>query len=178
MKTHQNNIFFIFLIYSSLVFGQNSYKFEVEKPIRYDFDPMLYEGITFEFEGERKFISKNIFYEMSVLRVLDTFKINNKRWFIKDNGVWKDFFYERNFVKREPIKWKDLYLFPLKKIKIKNKLLYLYNLYPDKKLLKEKDRKYTIVYFSSIEGITKIEYEKFALIRKWQKTRSLGNDTK
>lgn len=170
MKTQLNNfvLCLILCFCSCLSVAQNNYKFEVENPIRYEFDSMIYEGLTFEFYGERKYLSKNIFYEMGTQRTLDTFKVSKKRWLIKENGIWKEFFNEKKFKKIKPLKWKDLYLFPFKKIKIKDKLLYLYKLYPDKELPKEKDRKHTVVYFSSKEGIIKIEYEKFALIRKWQ----------
>jgi hypothetical protein len=167
-KTFIFIVIHIFFLKFSSVLAQDKYAFTVENPIKYKFDPSLYDGVTFEFEGNRIYLKKNIFYETSVLRVIDTFKIKNNKWYIKNNNRWDVFFSKNLFDKQTTIKWKNIYIKPMERIIQNNKIYYLYYLSPDEKFISKNKEDYVILYFLIEEGIVKIEYQNFTLVRIWE----------
>jgi len=150
-------------------FSQQVYDYKVENPERYKFDSLLYDGIMFEFTGIRTYIEgTNTFYETNFLRVVDTFKISNDNWYIKENRKWRLFFSENNFRKKEIVRWKNVYLKPFE-VRVKNnQLLYLYYLNTEPDFSINKNDIYSCMYFSKEIGIIKIDYDKFSLIRIWR----------
>jgi hypothetical protein len=49
-----------------------------------------------------------------------------------------------------------------------NKIYYLYYLSPDEKFISKNKEDYVILYFLIEEGIVKIEYQNFTLVRIWE----------
>lgn len=148
--------------------AQNNFKYVVEKPNRYEFDSLLYDGIMYEYEGERVWITDCIFFEENVItRNIDTFMLlkGGKKWFVKQNGTW-ELFYSRSLFNRKKITQFSVSKFkPLEKIRNGKHISFLFEI--NSVYGKECEDRCVKILFDEKNGFTKIIYKEFTLIRVW-----------
>ena len=161
------NLIVVFILSCSKIYGQqnfSNYSFKVENHPKIGFDTLQYEGMMNEFSYSRLFLNDSEFVEMHFLGKSDTFRITANGWEIKQLAKWTTFHSNvGKFYQFE--KWGEVYKTLIGRYYYKGVAIYKYAI-SLKSQLDLKTEFPVIMYFNNIDGIYKIQYNSFSLIRQ------------